>query len=170
MPSESSAPKPASKARQTAAKQQQSAADERKAGRPTRLTPDLEKEILQKVELGVPMRTAAMAAGVPGGTFESWQRQGREGRQPFARFLMGLTRARARAEISLHVRALGGGPGSAAAMWTLERRFPDDYGQRSKLELSGDPARPVAGDIRDALKAMPVEELRARLDKLSGKK
>lgn len=148
-----------------AVNQQKKAAEASKRGRPTRLTPNLEAEIIATVELGVPMRTAALKAGVPEGTFDSWQRQGRQGRQPYSHFCMGLTRARATAAVNLHIRALSGGPGSSAAMWLLERRYPDDYGSRQKLDVSDNQAAP-SRDIAGALDAMPLDELREWLAKL----
>jgi hypothetical protein len=146
-------------ARKRAPKKQLNAANGQKKGPPSRLTPDLEATILLNVELGVPMRTAARAAGIPEGTFDSWMRKGREGRQPYSRFCMALTCARASGMVSLHIRAIGGGPGCGGAQWALERRFPEEYGLRQKLELSENPDARVGG-IRAALDGMTTEQLR----------
>jgi hypothetical protein len=41
----------------------------------------------------------------------------------------------------------------------LERRFPNDYGPRQKVELSEDPEKPL-GNIRAALDGISIEQLR----------
>jgi hypothetical protein len=127
-------------------------------GRPSKLTPDIAAEIITIVELGVSPRPAALKARVPEGTFDSWQRQARAGKEPYRAFFMDLTCARASGMVSLHIRAIGGGPGSGGAQWALERRFPEEYGLRSKVELSEDPEKPVGG-IRAALEGMTMAQL-----------
>lgn len=142
----------------------------RPSGTPERLTPELQAALFANIGLGLTLRCSAEDAGISIKTLEAWDRKGREGIAPYAEFHRALTRARASGQKSLHVRALGGGAGSSAAMWLLERRFPEEYGSKAKLELSGDPDRPVGGSVAKALDAMPLEELRARLDKLPKRK
>jgi hypothetical protein len=132
---------------------------------PDRITPELTEAICQKLELSVPEKYAAQAAGVPERTYYRWVQLGEKGRAPYAAFVAAVTRARASAVCSLTVRVLGGGKGSSGATWLLERRFREDYGPSQKLELSENPANPLGG-IRDLLDAMPLTELRERLRKL----
>ena len=149
---------PASEVRKSATNRRKNAAETRKPGRPTKLTPELEAAIISKVELGVPIRTAARAAGIPEGTFDSWMRLAREGKEPYKGFSMDLTCARATGLVSLHIRAIGGGPGSGGAMSALERLDSEHYGNRRKLELSENPDEPVGG-IRAALDRMTTAQL-----------
>jgi hypothetical protein len=39
--------------------------------------------------------------------------------------------------VKLTRKALAGGPGSSAATWKLERRFPQYYGAKQKVEIAG---------------------------------
>jgi hypothetical protein len=86
-------------------------------GRPTKLTPDVERAICANVALSIPDKYAAEEAGIDDSTFQLWMRRGREGRAPYAAFYRAVTRARASAVRSLTIRVLGGGKGSAGATW-----------------------------------------------------
>jgi transposase len=134
-------------------------------GRPTKLTPEVQRAICESIALSIPNKYAADEAGIDEDTFASWMRRGREGRAPYAAFYRAVTRARASAVKSLTVRVLGGGKGSAGATWLLERRFREDYGPSQKLELSGDPEKPLT-DPRAGLAGLTTAEIRAALKKL----
>ncbi len=133
----------------------------RGAGRPTKLTPEVQRAICESIALSIPYKYAAEEAGIDEDTFALWMRKGREprARAPYAAFYRAVTRARASAVKSLTVRVLGGGKGSAGATWLLERRFREDYGPSQKVELSEDPNAPFAG-VSAAMKALTTEELR----------
>jgi len=127
-------------------------------GRPTKLTQDVERAICANLALSIPDKYAAEEAGIDDITFQLWIRRGREGRPPYAAFYKAVTRARASAVKSLTIRALGGGKGSSASMWTLERRYRNDYGPSQKVELSENPDSPMGG-IRAALEGMTMAQL-----------
>ncbi len=129
------------------------------AGRPTKLTPEIQRAICESVALSIPHKYAAEEAGIHEDTFALWMRKGSEGRAPYAAFYRAVTRARASAVKSLTVRVLGGGKGSSGSAWLLERRFANDYGPRQKVELSEDPEKPLR-NVRAALDGISIEQLR----------
>lgn len=51
-----------------------------RSGRPTRLHPTLVEDICQRIEDGVPIASATIAAGIPESTYHSWTKRGREAR------------------------------------------------------------------------------------------
>lgn len=136
-----------------------SSASIRRVGRPTKLTPEIQRAICESIALSVPNKYAAEEAGIDEDTFASWMRKGREGHAPYEGFYRAVTRARATAVRSLTIRVLGGGKGSSGSAWLLERRFANDYGPRQRLELSEDPERPL-GNVRAALDGMSIEQIR----------
>jgi hypothetical protein len=135
------------------------APENRRAGRPTKLTPETQRAICESIALSIPNKYAAEEAGIDEDTFASWMCKGREGRVPYVAFYRAVTRARASAVRSLTIRVLGGGKGSSGSAWLLERRFANDYGPRQKVELSEDPEKPL-GNVRAALDGMSIDQLR----------
>jgi transposase len=131
----------------------------RQVGRPTKLSPEIQRAICESVALSVPNKYAAEEAGIDEDTFAAWMRKGRDGHAQYEGFYRAVTRARASAVKSLTIRVLGGGKGSSGSAWLLERRFANDYGPRQRLELSEDPERPL-GNVRAALDGMSIEQIR----------
>ena len=70
-------------------------------GRPTKLTPALQKKIVGKIRKGVAPQTAAVSSGVGVSTWDSWKKKGREGKDPYA----GLVEAVEEAEAEIAARA-----------------------------------------------------------------
>ena len=134
----------------------------RPAGSGLKLTPDVEGEICKALEISVPLKYAAEAAGVPESTVYLWLERGKKGNEPYARFAGAVTRARAKAVKNLTTVALQGGKGSSAATWFLERRYRTDYGPIQKLEHSGPDGSPmkIEGGIAMELDKLTVDELR----------
>ena len=107
-------------------------------GRPSKLTVRLQAAICKKLEIAVPEKYAAEANGIDESTFHDWMRQGVDGREPYARFRQAVKQSRAQAVCNLLFRALAGGKGSAAAMWLLERLFPDAFRLRTTAGATPD--------------------------------
>lgn len=109
------------------------------AGRPTGLTPEVSAAICAAIrETACSVYTAALAAGVDWSMVYRWERWGREGKQPFAQFCQAVMRARAEAELDL-VRGFKkadreGLRSTQYYPFMLERRYPNDYGNRIKIE------------------------------------
>lgn len=118
--------------------------------RPTKLTPDVQKRIVQGIQLGATYELAAQAAGISYNSFNNWMNRGKaeierrqsprvkegteqwQAEQPFVEFLEEVKRAEGLAVIGWLAtiqRAAVSGNWQAAA-WKLERRYPEDYGRQ----------------------------------------
>jgi hypothetical protein len=97
--------------------------------RPSKRTPDRERRLLDAVRAGNTLRASAAYAGVNEVTVERWSHR-------FADFAESLSRAIAESEI--HLVALVRTASTSdwrAASWLLERRFPETWSQRARLEI-----------------------------------
>jgi transposase len=88
-------------------------------------TPERMKRILQALELGATYQLAANAAGISATTLTRWMKEDEEFGDE-CRSSEGKAAVRWLAKIE---QAASAGDWHAAA-WTLERRFPRDYGKR----------------------------------------
>ena len=104
--------------------------------RPTKLTPEVQRRIVEAISGGNYAVVAAEYAGIGQATFYAWLEKGRAGRQPYAEFLAAVKEAEAQAE-ALAVKAVRVAFGDSwqAAMTWLERRFPARWGRRDRLEV-----------------------------------
>lgn len=119
------------------------------------------------IQAGNFLETAAAYVGISVSTLRDWIRRGEREAQrlstknaksnkteePYLEFSAAIKKAQAEGEIR-DVLLIGNAAREAwqAAAWRLERRFPDRWGRKGKLELSG----PSGGPIE-------VEEIRERL-------
>lgn len=123
-------------------------------GKPRTLTAAVEQEICESLEIGLPEKLAAQAAGIPERTFHYWCQQGRDGIEPYDSFVTNVERARARGAKHLLTRVLKGEKGSAGAQWVLERLFPREFG--SRVMLGGIPdGDPIRLDATDGIRESP---------------
>lgn len=162
----------------------------RQTGRPTILTPEIEREILSCIELGDSDVNACLVAGVSREALRTWQRKGERGLEPYAGFAGRLTQARARCRrnhLGMIARAAQGTtiertaadgtvtvrriPGDwRASKFLLACRYPDEFSERHILEQRHTNATgtgPVLIGTPDAFAqaaaAMTPEQLRAVL-------
>lgn len=99
------------------------------AGRPTKRTPEREARLLEALRAGNTRRAACHYAGITPETFSQWQR--------FSEFSAAVQKAEADAEVR-HVAQIAQAAMSGtwqASAWWLERRRPDDYGRRDRIDL-----------------------------------
>lgn len=129
----------------------------------TLLTPEVQAAICAALERAVPLKYAAMAAGVAERTVHEWVERGERGEAPYSAFAAAVACAKGKAVVNLTDKALTGGAGSAQATFLLERRYRDDYGAAQRIEHAGsiDTSRErdlrIAEEIRkdpEAVKAM----------------
>lgn len=109
------------------------------AGRPTKLTPELQKKICDEVCRGTSQETAALLAGIQERTLYYWIERGKAGKEPYLQFFQDLMRARAE-----HISAL-------EQYWT-RHAITDWRAAQAKLAAL-DPARyasPIKHEIRFA--------------------
>jgi hypothetical protein len=98
--------------------------------RPTKLTPAVEKAILDALRAGATRTAAFAAAGVDRTQIPRWMRR-------FASFRVAVLEAEANAEIRAVVtirQAINQG-GWRAAAWWLEHRHADEWGRRDHVDI-----------------------------------
>lgn len=118
----------------------------RKRGRPCGLTPQKEKVLLSAIRLGLTYKRAAALAGISYMTFNRWRSEGELTSAPQALrdFCDHLQAAEAELAYSLSKTifnaALKHG-NVKAAIWLLERRYPDEWGKREPVSNPMDDLR-----------------------------
>ena len=121
-------------------------------------TPDLIEIIEDGARKGLHAQIIADKAGIGRRTLYEWLEKGDAGEEPFVRVSAAFRRASAEWTEAQWERAVKGDTGSGGAQWGLERRHPDIYGARSKLEVEHSGTVNVAViNFRD----VPIEEVMA---------
>ncbi len=114
----------------------------RKRGRPSTLTPDVQKALVRIVRAGNYLETACAHTGVDYGTCLNWLTRGKaETSGAHREFREAIEKARAYAEqVSLRQIRVAARKEWTAAAWYLERTKPERWGRanRDKLELTGE--------------------------------
>jgi len=109
-----------------------------KTGRPTKLTPEIQKVIVDAISAGGFIETAVTLAGVSKDTFYQWLKRGnREKSGIYRDFTDSIKKALATAET--HYMALIGRAAKTqwqAAAWMLERRFRHNWA-KSEQSIKG---------------------------------
>ena len=109
------------------------------AGRPSKLTPALQQKICEAIRAGNYIETAAAFAGIRKSTLYDWLRRGsRTSSGVHHDFAEAVEKALADAEardVALIAKAASDGVWQAAA-WRLERKFPDRWGRRDRLDAT----------------------------------
>lgn len=136
--------------------------------RPTKLTQEVQDRIMQAVQAGNYLETAANFAGIDGSTMRRWVQKGDapSAPEPYRSFCTALKSARAAAEVrsvALIQQAATGGTWQAAA-WYLERSYPERWG-RTRVEVTG----AHDGDSSPIRVEVTAEALEAKLRALIGK-
>jgi len=105
-------------------------------GRPTKLTPEVQKQICDSVALGNSQEAAAGEAGIHEDTLYHWLKLAKTRRAPYAGFSEELHKARSENEANLlkviHRHTI---TDWRAAQWLLTVKRPDRYGDVVKHEL-----------------------------------
>lgn len=114
------------------------------------LTTEVQTAICAALERAVPLKFAALAAGVGERTVHEWIQRGERGEQAYAQFSAAVACAKGKAVVNLTDKALAGGPGSAQATFLLERRYRDEYGAAQRIEHAGSISLPTAQEDRIA--------------------
>jgi hypothetical protein len=135
----------------------------KRIGRPTKLTPALQKQICGFIEKGNYISTACAACGIDERTYQRWVEWGKKGTEPYATFVVSIKKAEVIAEtarveriqeagiggklIKVTTRTLRNGtevkeefysqPQWPADMTILERRHPERWGRRQEITGKG---------------------------------
>jgi len=110
------------------------------AGRPTKLTPQVQARIVQAIVGGNDITVAAAYAGIHRDTFYAWLERGQKAKTgPYSDFSDAIQKAQADAEtrnVALIAKAAKDGTWTAAAWW-LERKYPERGGRKERHEVTG---------------------------------
>tara|TARA_Y100000310_G_C20595134_1_gene770118 strand:+ start:448 stop:1005 length:558 start_codon:yes stop_codon:yes gene_type:complete len=130
-------------------------------GRPTKLTDELKNIIVQSVTIGVPLDTAASLAGISQSTLRLWAARGRHeldrvngnGRRRilqieeiYVEFSEALRKAIGLAVLQ-RVKNIQDAEAWQSDAWWLERRYPEEFGRREALEVTGANKGPVEVEV-----------------------
>jgi hypothetical protein len=107
--------------------------------RPTKLTPVLTDKICELIEIGMPYHLVCDATGIVESTFYDWIEKGTQpkAKKEFSEFSKRVNQSKAKV-VEQYLKRLEGysKDGSVyATTWFLERRCPDDFGKREKVDL-----------------------------------
>jgi hypothetical protein len=109
-----------------------------------KLTPEVQDQICAAIRAGNYMETAAVYAGIGNSTFKDWMRKGRAApRGGYHDFVLAVEKALADSEV--RDMALIGRAGETqwqAAAWRLERRYPDRFGRRTRVDHATQDGKP----------------------------
>lgn len=120
-----------------------------KGGRPTKLTNEVQRIIVDLVRRGNYLDTAAMHAGVERSTLRKWMQRGRSSKSGlYRRFFLAVNKAAAFPEVSdMEVIRKAASSDWRAAAWRLEHRYPQRYAKKTtKHEVTGTRGGPVQTD------------------------
>ena len=123
-------------------------------GRPTKLTPDRQRVLVDAIRAGNFYEVACAAADVDYSTFRRWMVAGEEGRgKAYSEFREAITRAESAAERDALTHLQNAMPADwRAAMAFLERRYPDRWGRRDRVAVDQQvQARVAVEETPDAL-------------------
>lgn len=124
------------------------------AGRQTKYTPERVQRLLSAIRAGNTRRAACAYAGISDETLARWQRA-------HVDFVDALTRAEAESEVQLVDQVRQADDWHAKA-WILERRWPDAWGKRDKVEIT---IRQHAEKLAAQL-GLTVDEIMAEVDQI----
>lgn len=145
-------------------------------GRPTKLTPEIQRAIVSALEAGNYQDDSAAFAGISTSALYNWIARGRAERErieaggkptkseaPFVEFVDAVESARAKAAVR-HVaniaKAANEGAWQASA-WYLERSYPQKWGRINRTEISGPGGGPIEAQV-------DLEALDDKLSRLLG--
>ena len=140
-----------------------------KGGRPTKLTPETQKKIVDAIKAGNYMETAAAYAGINKETLHRWLKEGERAKSGKKReFSNSVQKALAEAEVR-DVVTIGKAAEQnwQAAAWRLERKFPARWGRKDKMNLehTGKEGGPIEVSSPRKQIASRIDGIAARLGK-----
>ena len=111
-------------------------------GRKPKLTKELIKKAEELLAEGNPQMIVWQSLGISRGTWYKWLQEGERAKSGLKRdFFDAIKRAEAKSAI-LHLRNINRSAFEernwTASAWLLERRFPELFGRRNEIDLTGD--------------------------------
>ncbi len=133
-----------------------------------KLTPAVAKVAIELAGRGHFRKAIAAKIGVTASTLSKWIRKGEAGKEPYAKFARDFRRSESESEATALEGILSachpdGRPDWKAQAWYLERRYPETYAQRKRVEAEAEMR--ITSTILERLRQkLPSETLRAVLD------
>jgi len=108
-------------------------------------TEEQSDKLVNYVRMGVPVDTAAIAAGIPRGTLSNWKRKAERQQDINCMELWSrIEKAHAEAEVrDLAIISKASEGAWQAAAWKLQRRHPERYGDQSQIVHTGPDGQPI---------------------------
>lgn len=130
-----------------------------KPGRPTSLTPEVQKRICDAIRAGNYLEAAAAFGGVDPATVRNWiERGATEGEGIFHEFSVAYAKAEAESEVSLVADWRAGAKKDwRASRDLLARRFPDRWRSVEEKRLAGPDGEALPNAI--AILKVPIDDL-----------
>ena len=140
-------------------------------GRKTILSSDLQDEVVKRIRAGNYIKVACQAVGIGVSTYFEWLKKGEEGKQPYAEFTEAIKKAESEAHVNYVAIVASHAPTQwQAAAWWLERRFPELWGRRDRLDVKGEIVVDKKVDkIEEKFSHMSPEEINRYASNLSEK-
>tara|TARA_Y100000114_G_scaffold147662_1_gene159714 strand:+ start:1651 stop:2037 length:387 start_codon:yes stop_codon:yes gene_type:complete len=112
--------------------------------RRTKLTPDTKEDVVKALRAGNSRRDSALYAGISEQTFYSWMKRGRDGEPLYAEFLEAVEKAEAQSVVrNVAIIQRAAEDTWQAAAWWLERKRPDDWGRRQRMDIGTSQEQPM---------------------------
>lgn len=122
-------------------------------GRPTKLTPELQADLVRALASGAYIEAACQYVGIPPQTYYRWMANGAEDDAPdnYREFREAVEKARSAVTLRMAGRVLAAADDGTwqAGAWWLERSHPDQYGRRTNLAGPNGGAIEVKTDDED---------------------
>ena len=132
--------------------------------KPTKLTPQVHKAILDGVGKGMPIARMCSLLRITRSSYYEWLRRGRDGEEPYAALVEDLEHVEAELEkrlIGVVMEAAIEGKNWIPAMTILERKWPENYGRNRDVTVTH---RSTNAPALEAVNVIDVtEELDRRL-------
>lgn len=136
-----------------------------KVGRPSKLTPEVKRRLLDAIRAGNYYEPACRFAGIGLSTFYRWMERGEEAKTgQYREFREEVLRAESEAEARMVAQWQAQIPQDwRAARDFLARRYPNRWAGREKVEHMGEGGGPIELDFD------PREELLRRIDRIAAR-
>lgn len=103
--------------------------------RPTKLNSRLRDAILNNIRLGTPRESSCKACGITSRTLRNWLQRAKKGDKTYAGLVEDMEQAEMEAQRTLVMRVMAAGQADwRAAAWLLARKWPNDFGERIRVD------------------------------------
>jgi len=118
--------------------------------RPSKLTPEIQKKIIEAVKAGNYYEAACAYAGVSYSTLRGWIVKGEKAKSgKYLKFLEAVRQAEAEAEARIVLQWQKAMPEDwRAAQAFLERRYPERWGKKDIVKHQGDNENPITYTVK----------------------